>query len=262
MSTKGVSTVATEDSGKLVKHIDEAKDWLDKAKQEYTQANPVRGELILNLAQAEIKYAWELSHVRAVSQNNDQGKLRVLNLRAKLVLPIAATILVILAASLLWFTKGNVKPQTVALVKKTTAASESSGALTEPAAATPNLAADNQTNEKSLILAEAELDATPVIGKLAAGQKSVTEKQPLPEKQPTAEKQPGEENKLQSESKSIAQASLPGSSTSSGGSNRLTDTHKDLAYSNNQSNLQPVSQLAIDVDALAKEAAHSLRNGK
>ncbi|HEX3048757.1 MAG TPA: hypothetical protein VHY08_28675, partial [Bacillota bacterium] len=188
MSTKGVSTVATEDSGKLVKHIDEAKDWLDKAKQEYTESNPIRGEMILNLAQAEIKYAWELSHVRSVSHNNDPDKPRVLNLRSKLVLPIAATILVVLAASLVWFMRGNsnLKPQAVALIEKTLAGSESSGFLTGPEPTTPKVAADNQTKKN----AGAELDATPAVGKLVARQK------PLAKNQPLAENQSSDQNQL------------------------------------------------------------------
>ena len=50
--------MAKLDSEKLLDHIEEAKDWLDKAKDEYNKANPVRGGLILNLAQAEVRHAW------------------------------------------------------------------------------------------------------------------------------------------------------------------------------------------------------------
>ena len=48
-------------ASQLIAHIEEAEDWLHKARAEFHQSNPIRGELILNLAQAEVKHAWELS---------------------------------------------------------------------------------------------------------------------------------------------------------------------------------------------------------
>lgn len=56
------------ESEKLMDHIEDAKDWLDKAKDYYKQANPIHAEMTLNLAQAEVKYAWELSRQRHVSK--------------------------------------------------------------------------------------------------------------------------------------------------------------------------------------------------
>ncbi len=53
---------------KLMGHIEDAKDWLDKAKEYYNQANPTHAEMTLNLAQAEVKYAWELSRERYVTK--------------------------------------------------------------------------------------------------------------------------------------------------------------------------------------------------
>jgi hypothetical protein len=242
MSTKGVNAVGNDNSGKLVKHIDEAKDWLDKAKQEYTQANPVRGELILNLAQAEIKYAWELSHVRFVSHNNNQSgfegsKLQIRRFRPKVVLPIAAAVLVIFAASLIWFggRNLNLKLQSVAVNKKEATVTEAPGIVIQPTI--PGTATDTQTNGKTVAVVSSNPSGTP------AG-----------------------ESKPESNSKTIARVQPSGNSTTSaetsGESNRLTENRKDLPYGNNQTNLQPVSQLTIDVDALTKEAAHSLRNGK
>lgn len=49
-------------SRRVIAHIDEAQNWLDKAKDEYTESNPLQGDLHLNLAQAEVRYAWELSY--------------------------------------------------------------------------------------------------------------------------------------------------------------------------------------------------------
>ena len=42
-------------------HIKDAEAWLARAKSHYQKAAPVRGELDLSLAQAEVRYAWELS---------------------------------------------------------------------------------------------------------------------------------------------------------------------------------------------------------
>lgn len=79
-------------SGKLIDHIEEAKDWLDKAEIEYSNSNPVRGGLILNLAQAEVKHAWELSHHQFVSNSVSQPKP---NYKFKYVIPIAASLVLL-----------------------------------------------------------------------------------------------------------------------------------------------------------------------
>lgn len=42
-------------------HIEDAEAWLARAKEHYRAAAPLQGELDLNLAQAEVRYAWELS---------------------------------------------------------------------------------------------------------------------------------------------------------------------------------------------------------
>ncbi|MGE5582266.1 MAG: hypothetical protein ACM3X9_06980 [Bacillota bacterium] len=80
------------DSAKLIERIEEAKSWLDKAKDEYSKANPARGGLILNLAQAEVKNAWELSHRQFVSKNS--RKPVPVN-RLKYLLPVAASLILI-----------------------------------------------------------------------------------------------------------------------------------------------------------------------
>lgn len=45
----------------VLTHIQDAESWLSKARTNYLANNRVRGELDLSLAQAETKYAWELS---------------------------------------------------------------------------------------------------------------------------------------------------------------------------------------------------------
>lgn len=46
-------------------HIEDAESWLARAKTSYRAANEIRGELDLSLAQAELRYAWEISRRRA-----------------------------------------------------------------------------------------------------------------------------------------------------------------------------------------------------
>ncbi|MGQ9778364.1 MAG: hypothetical protein ACUVRM_00600 [Bacillota bacterium] len=45
-------------------HIEDAEAWLARAKAHYRRAATVRSELDLSLAQAEVRYAWELSRKR------------------------------------------------------------------------------------------------------------------------------------------------------------------------------------------------------
>ena len=101
------------DSEKLMGHIEDAKDWLDKAKEYYKQANPTHAEMTLNLAQAEVKYAWELSSQRHVSKKQVTIPKRGFNH----LIAVAASVLVILGL-IFWYHQGetnkylasNIKP--------------------------------------------------------------------------------------------------------------------------------------------------------
>jgi hypothetical protein len=62
-------------SGPVMQSIEDATNWLSKAKDEFGQDNLIRGELNLNLAQAEVKHAWELSRQQSVPLNS-QGSLK------------------------------------------------------------------------------------------------------------------------------------------------------------------------------------------
>ena len=75
-------------SEKLIERIEDAKSWLDKAKDEYSKSNPTRGGLILNLAQAEVKYAWELSHHQFVSKSVQQLSRKS---KSRYFIPVAAS---------------------------------------------------------------------------------------------------------------------------------------------------------------------------
>ena len=80
------------ESEKLMEHIEDAKDWLDKAKEYYKQANPLHAEMTLNLAQAEVKHAWELSRERYVSKKQTTIPKRKFNH----LITVAASLLVFL----------------------------------------------------------------------------------------------------------------------------------------------------------------------
>lgn len=79
-------------SEKLMEHIEDAKGWLDKAKEYYQQANPTHAELILNLAQAEVRHAWELSRSRYVLM----GETPIPKRKFNYFIAAAASILVLL----------------------------------------------------------------------------------------------------------------------------------------------------------------------
>lgn len=51
-------------SKEVLLHIDDAQAWLLRAKANYQRDNTARGEMDLSLAQAETRYAWELSRGR------------------------------------------------------------------------------------------------------------------------------------------------------------------------------------------------------
>jgi hypothetical protein len=78
------------ESEKLMEHIEDAKDWLDKAKEYYRQANPIHAEMTLNLAGAEVKHAWELS--RGTRVNNKQ--ITIPKRKSSHLIAVAASILI------------------------------------------------------------------------------------------------------------------------------------------------------------------------
>jgi len=57
----GVILVHLGSKEPVMHHIQDAESWLSRAKTDYLAANDIRGELDLSLAQAEVRYAWELS---------------------------------------------------------------------------------------------------------------------------------------------------------------------------------------------------------
>jgi hypothetical protein len=100
----------------VITHIEEAKNWLDEAKDDYIQSNNIHGDLNLNLAQAEVKCAWELSHNQNVKHIIDQAIQSQSTGRMKYYFPVAAAsvlILSFLGVGLYWGT-GMLKPNLTA----------------------------------------------------------------------------------------------------------------------------------------------------
>jgi hypothetical protein len=80
----------------VITHIEEAKNWLDVAREEYIQSNSIRGDLNLNLAHAEVKCAWELSHNQNVKHTNHLIQKQPTG-SARCYLPAAAVSVLILS---------------------------------------------------------------------------------------------------------------------------------------------------------------------
>ena len=220
-----------ENSDKLIDYIDGAKDWLEKAKTEYNQANPVGGELILNLAQAEIKYARELSRGNYVSDS----KKRLPERKFKLILPVAASFILCIGFGL-WIQMGGLhRAQKVSTL----------GANTLPVLKSPaKLTVRNQntvTVEKPLIVT-------------ATSQPEVK-----PSVKPVVAIEP---DQSKTESKPVLNTGGLEKNTNQIVNTTLVDQTRIKESSSMQPNPQPVSQLAIDEEALTREASHSLRNGK
>lgn len=96
-------------SNQLLQYIEDAKTWLDKAEDEFNNANSTRGELILSLAQAEVKHAWELSRGQYVS--SDEKKIPVR--RMTLLIPMAAGLSILLIGGGLFLSARLCQPGSV-----------------------------------------------------------------------------------------------------------------------------------------------------
>lgn len=216
----------TMNNDKLIDYIDGAKDWLDKAKTEYNQANPVGGELILNLAQAEIKYAWELSHSNYVSDSIKPVRKR--ERKFNLILPVAASFLVLLGFGW-WLTAGlNTFKNGPTLTGNTTPGFKEK-------------VSDTGQNQNTVKVEKTSPVVDNPINQLALGNKLEPEKT-----EPLTSVTTGQSDRNKQ----------PVGNTTFSSQTRIKENPAG------QPNLQPVSKLVIDEEALTKEASHSLRNGK
>jgi hypothetical protein len=206
----------------LIERIEDAKGWLEKAKAEYSNSNPDRGGLILNLAQAEVKHAWELSHQQYVLKSVPQTSR---NRKFKYIIPIAASLALFtsLAIGVRFagvFSTAD-KSKTLSMVKKTSEVSKDLKPIVSNKAPFAMISEKTKSNE------------------------TVTQNSPTPSSssnvQPAVVAKPN-----------IDSVRYMNSLTHQTGSNVIQ----------NKPTLKAVSKLAIDEDALTKEASHSLRIGE
>jgi hypothetical protein len=226
----GRLTMEKTESGVLIEHIEEAKDWLDKAKDEYSQANNLRGEMILNLAQAEVKHAWELSRHHFVSNNItafDKKKTYPL-FRNGYILPAAASIIillgVIISARMVKINNDSrilANLPTPSSIKIETAKAEQKGPLVKQEAVEPSKTVSRVEPVKPLVQQGSEIKKSTPVTAVAANLTNST-----------AVEEVGQRDR------------------------------QELKTNTTSSRLQSVSVLSIDEDALTKEASHSLRSGK
>ncbi len=215
---------------KLIDKIENAKDWLEKAKDEYKNSNPERAGLILNLAQAEVKHAWELSHEQSVSKTVtpfQRKPARRSNL--KYIIPIAASLVLVaglgVGARLSGLFSPALKSKNVSLAQeiKPGASLPNQGIATVGKISSPS-PAELKTTDKDDVVAQTDL---------ATGNPPVA--------------QPVEDTKLHNKQVRYADSMVERVKTS------VVDSKPAL---------KAVSRLSIDEDALTKEASHSLRIGK
>ncbi len=225
-------------SGVLIEHIEEAKDWLDKAKNEYSQSNPTRGEIILNLAQAEVKHAWELSR-RETVKNNVTAKIEkkpLGNFKKGYLVPIAASIL--LFAAILFnvkMGKNNIATQNLA---------------THPTVKTNPVIQEPTRNVATKEIPE-QIVEKPVAPVAVAAN---------PKPQPPIVKAP--ELSGSGTQPKVAPVAIAKVETVAESPELTRREQPATVVVTTRTRVQPVTQLTIDEDALTREASRSLRSGK
>ena len=255
----------------LIEHIEEAKDWLDKAKSEYTQANPTRGEIILNLAQAEVKHAWELSRNQSVKTTiaADVPQKLSFDRKKRYWLPMAASIIVLIGM-IFSIKMGKVEHGTrnLAIMPKpllsTTKkmANHPASSLKEEKSLPNQLASQQPSTSKRLAMEISKqvtlAERKPMISKHEPQQRLpiMADSTPI---LPQATVEPEGKTKV---------AQVEASKNEKVVISETTPTREHLTNSvpvsnqTNQTRIKPVAQFSIDEEALTREASHSLRNGK
>ena len=215
---------------KLIDRIEDAKDWLEKAKVEYKNSNPERGGLILNLAQAEVKHAWELSHQQYVSKTvTPFNRKPSCHSNLKYIIPIAASLVLVtglgVGVRLSGVFSPTLKSKTVPIVSKTNR---------QTTLRNQKIVTVNKTPSSSMTGSETK-HRDDVVAQI----------QPAPSNTPVAFPTTGIKS-------NNTQARYADAAPERTGINII----------NSKPVLKEVSKLSIDEDALTKEASHSLRIGK
>jgi hypothetical protein len=272
----------------VITHIEEAKSWLDEAKEEYIQSNSIRGDLNLNLAHAEVKCAWELSHNQNVKYTNHPVQNQPTG-GTHYYLPAAAVsvlILSLLCAGLYLGTgmskpnltakNDNIKPTRLAPVQIAAAAIPEDQTVlddsTKPIVESKSVSNQPQNVSKAKInLPAAERNPKP---SSSSRVKAVVESKAIPAKTasrdhnekavaefkaiPSNPEKPIATASRKHNEKAVAQVSVAEPAIIPGVQSE-PEKPRDTA----QIQTKPVFvPLVIDEEALTKEASYSLRNGK
>jgi hypothetical protein len=270
------------DSNKVLSHIDEAKNWLNEAKEEYTQSNRVRGELNLNLAQAEVKYAWELSRRQNVTQIVPTGSSRW---SGKYFLPAAAACLIILGftGGLYWLMR-NDKAEAPALMVKNENISVASArpqpalsvAETTKKPATDEFGDDlgansNRAEPKKLakvcaspterVKSGRKIVKTEVVKKISTRVTAVNQPQKVAVKAVNQPQKVAVTTVGSSKRTDVAERIAKAAATENQSVTKTTASESESGLIPNVPKLT-VASLVIDEEALTKEASYSLKNGK
>lgn len=81
---------------KIIEHLRFARNWLDRAEEEYSQDKIIQAELTLSLAEAEVRHAWETSRGLVPST------LRKIRLWRRRAMALTVAVLVVWAGYYLW----------------------------------------------------------------------------------------------------------------------------------------------------------------
>lgn len=246
------------DSRQVIAHIDEAQNWLDKAKDEYTELNALQGDLHLNLAQAEVRYAWELSYQGNVSRRKVRAPKNGTSIAKSwngYLLPVAAALIVAVLGGVLGLHQmGAVGPEAIR------------GSVADRQATETDLISSVQSEQ--LVAEEAEAAGNDVV--------PVEWKQ---EKVVPVQRRAGADLVQTLAVSSDDSVALPSPSSKTSGENAPVRSHQSgggkVAVSNtipdnggrerpNSGRIHPVSvwDLTFDEEALTREATQSLRLGK
>jgi hypothetical protein len=250
----------TGDSGKVLSHIDEAKNWLDEAKEEYTNSNQARGEMNLNLAQAEVRYAWELSRKQNVIQIDQAEPAK----RKRKYLPAAASILILTGLTVgVYCGVRGVKTEAPSLTAKNpTKTVQGPELAVAPVPEKPDadltVKRGAAVNSQPGVVPNRVQNAAPIqpvrkFVKTPAVKDVRRQVIPKPQKQPIVA------------SVIISKPEIdkaPSQITRTAGSEKQSDSGVGPGGSSFTSPRVSVATLIIDEEALTKEAFYSLRNGK
>ena len=239
----------TTDSGKLIEHIEEAKGWLDKAKEQ-VQTNPVHGELILNLAQAEVKCAWELTHNQNVS-NNIKKLPNKRNQKWNYYIPAAAASIIIVSGLVFGLQFGKVStPEKIGIAQSL------SGQDIETKVTGQNTPAISEQNVDTQMVAKSKVE--PESNEKQRLVSKPNPKKAIPKNIMVAKTDVVEEP--DPEVSNMVPVSVSGNQTEPVvvPKNELEHERADQT----PTKAKPVSQISIDVEALTQEASQSLRKGK